>query len=65
MIGLLEMIEALLLLGGRLFGMAMKAVSLVRKVQAEGREPSVEELDEVRRMDDEARRELVNAIGGK
>jgi hypothetical protein len=65
MIELWKTIESLISFGGKLLGMAGKAVALVRKAQAENREPSEAELAEVRQMDDTAREELQQAINGK
>lgn len=63
MINLLTTIEAIIALGGKLLVIAGKAVSLVKRAQAEHREPTVAELDEVRAMDDQTRDELKQAIG--
>lgn len=63
MIGVLVTIEALLSAVSRIAGMAIKAVGLVRKAHADGRELTRDELAEVRAIDDAAADELRDALG--
>lgn len=57
-------IQAILELGGKIFGIASTAAGVVRKAQSENRQPTQAELDTVRKTDDDAREDLVSALGG-
>lgn len=62
MINLLTTIEALLAVGGRIFGIVSKAVGIIKKAQAEKRQPTKSELDSIRALDDDARSDLEKAL---